>query len=129
MKQLTVFVDNKVGALAHVCEILGKSGVNLEAITAYGENGGGVIRVVTGDAETAKKALEAAKFRAIEGEVMTVRINDQPGELGKLARRIANAGVNIECIYLLSKSKGTAEFAIKSDSDEKLRRALKFSAQ
>jgi hypothetical protein len=126
MRQITVFVDNKVGALASICELLGGSGVNLEAIAAYGENEGGVIRVVTEDVETAKRVLAASKYRAIEGEVATVRINDSPGELGKLARRIANAGVNIECIYLLSKSKGTAEFAIKPAGQiEKLQKAIK----
>jgi len=127
MRQLTIFVENKVGALASVCELLGGSGVNLEAIAAYGEGEGGVIRVVTGDIETAKRVLAAARYRTLEGEVATVKINDSPGELGKLARRISNAGLNIECIYLLSKSKGTAEFAIKAESADKLKSALKSS--
>ncbi len=127
MKQLTIFVENRVGALASVCELLGGRGVNLEAIAAYGEDGGGVIRVVTGDSQSAKKALSSSRYRFEEAEVATVKINDSPGELGKLARRIANAGVNIECIYLLSKSKGAAEFAIKPDSIERLQRALKKS--
>ena len=125
MKQITVLVENKVGALADVCEKLGNVGINLEAISAQGENDHGVIRIITTDERSAMNTLQKAGYRAILGDVIIFKVNDAPGELAKAVKRIARTGVNIECIYLLSKGSGVAEFALKSSDNAAAEKSLK----
>lgn len=116
MKQITVLVENRVGALADVLEALGGVGVNLKSISAQGERNSGVIRFITRDEMTAARTLKKAGFNIIVGDVITLTIRDRPGELAKIARRLSDRNVNIECIYLLSRGKEGAELAIKTDN-------------
>jgi len=125
LKQITVLVENKVGALADVCEKLGNVGINLEAISAQGEDDHGVIRIITTDDRSATNLLQKAGYRVIVGDVMTFKVNDAPGELAKTVKRIARSGVNIECIYLLNKGSGFAEFALKSSDNTAAEKSLK----
>ena len=125
MQEITIITENKVGVLAQVCGLLGNSGVNIEAISAQGLGDSGLIRLVTGDTATAKKALERGGFAFKTGEIITIKLNDSPGELYKVTRKLSRAGVDIESLYLLSKSKGVFEVAIKPGDEAAARRALK----
>ena len=124
MKQISIKVENKVGALAEVCELLGNNGVNMESISAQGEGNVGVIRVVTTDEKTAGRVLEKAGYKTTIGDITTFRVKDRPGELAKATRKLAKAGVDIECIYLLKKNGDEGEFAVKTSSIEQIRKAL-----
>jgi hypothetical protein len=74
------------------------------------------------DSAGARKAVESAGARvAGERDVVVVEIPDHPGELGKLTRRIAAAGVNIEAIYMASRTR----IAIAADKPDKVREAAK----
>ncbi|MEM3030377.1 MAG: ACT domain-containing protein [Candidatus Micrarchaeia archaeon] len=125
MRQITVLVENRVGALADVTEALGASGVNIKSISAQGSGNEGVIRLITEDERTAVNALEKAGFRVSVGDVMTIKLRHRPGELAKIARKLARAGVNIECIYQLSSDRESAELVLKPDSIENATRALR----
>ncbi len=125
MKEVTIVTKNRVGALADMCEALGKFGVNIQSISAQGLGDSGVIRLVTTDEKTAKNVLEKAGFGVVLGDVLTLKLFDRPGELGKMTRKLADANINIECVYLLGKNKGYTEVAIKADKIEEAVRALK----
>ena len=125
MQEITVITENKVGVLADICGLLGRSGVNIEAISAQGLGESGIIRLVTGDVKTAVRELERAGAKIRVAEILTVKLNDQPGELGKIARKLARAGVDIESLYLLSKNRGVMEVAIKPGDLNAARLALK----
>jgi hypothetical protein len=82
-------------------EALGRAGVSLEGGGASVVNGKGVAHFLVKDGEAARHALEAAGIR-VEAvrEALLQRLNqDEPGQLGKIARRMADAGVNIEVMY------------------------------
>ena len=125
VQEITVITENKVGVLADICGLLGRSGVNIEAISAQGLGESGIIRLVTGDVKTAVRELERAGAKIRVAEILTVKLNDQPGELGKIARKLARAGVDIESLYLLSKNRGVMEVAIKPGDLNAARLALK----
>lgn len=125
MQEITVISENKVGALAGICELLGGNGINIESINAYGIGDAGVVRLVTEDVESAKRALSKTNLRVIVGDVLVVKLDDVPGSLGKLARRLARKGVDIESIYLLSRSKGFTEVAIKTADLAAAKEAMK----
>jgi hypothetical protein len=119
MKQLTVLTGNKVGILADIASLLGKSGVNMESITAETFPDGAIIRLITKDSMTASKLLKQAAYNVMESDVLVIEILDRPGELGKIAKKMAVEGINIENIYLISKRDGKALLALRVDNSAK----------
>ena len=101
MKDLAIALDNRPGALAEMGEALGRAGVSVEGGGAWVVSGQGVAHFLFQDGAAARRALETAGIRVLaEHEVLIQRVRqDQPGQLGKLSRRMAEAGVNIEVIY------------------------------
>lgn len=115
MKELSVVTDNRIGTLANIAEALGSVGINIEAIAAYEQGGRAIFRVITPDATSARKALE--KAQGVKGIVMSdvivLRLANKPGELGKVTRKMANRGVDLESLYIVSKKEDYTEIAIK----------------
>lgn len=101
MKDLAIALDNRPGALAEMGEALGRAGVSVEGGGAFVVDGAGVAHFLFNDGAAARNALEAAGIRVFrEREVLVLRLNQtQPGQLGKITRRMAEAGVNIEVLY------------------------------
>jgi hypothetical protein len=101
MKDLTIDLEDRPGALARMGEALGRAGVSIEGGGAWVVAGRGVAHFLFEDGEAARRALEAAGFRVLaEREVVVQRLKQAvPGQLGLLTRRMADAGVNIEVLY------------------------------
>jgi hypothetical protein len=101
MKDLTIALENRPGALAEMGDALGRAGVSVEGGGAWIVDGRGVAHFLVADGAAARKALEAAGIRVLqERDVLVQRLNQaEPGQLGKISRRMAEAGVNIEVIY------------------------------
>ncbi len=101
MKDLVIALDNRPGALAEMGEALGRAGVSVEGGGAWVVDGKGVAHFLFGDGAAARRALEAAGITVLaEREVLVQRLKQAvPGQLGKLTRRMAEAGVNIEVLY------------------------------
>jgi hypothetical protein len=104
MKDLAIALDNRPGALADMGDALGRAGVSIEgggAWVVHAANARGVAHFLFEDGEAARTALEAAGIKVIAvNEVLVQRLNQsEPGQLGKLTRRMADAGVNIEVLY------------------------------
>lgn len=113
MKEITIIASNNVGSLAVVAEALGSVGVNIEAIAAYGSESSAVFRVLTNDVATAIKALRKfPQFRLSEAETIVYRMINRPGELGKITRKLANRGISLESVYIVSKQQEYTEVAI-----------------
>ena len=101
MKDLAIALDNRPGGLAEMGEALGKAGVSVEGGGAWVSGGSAVGHFLFKDGSAARKALEAAGIKVIaERDVIALRLKQEvPGQLGKIARRMADAGVNIEVQY------------------------------
>ena len=101
MKDLTIALKNQPGALAKMGESLGRAGVSIEGGGAFVVNGEGVGHFLIEDGAAARNALESAGIRVLEEREVLVQRLDQaePGQLGKISRRMAEAGVNIEVLY------------------------------
>jgi len=97
MKDLTIALPNRPGALAEMGEALGRAGVSIEGGGVFG----GVAHFLFEDADAATRALADANIRVVdENEIVSVRLRQaEPGQLGKIARLMADAGVNIEVQY------------------------------
>lgn len=101
MKDLAIALENRPAALAEMGDALGRAGVSIEGGGAFVVNGHGVAHFLFEDGATARVALEAAGILVLqERDVIVQRLNQtQPGQLGKITRRMAEAGVNIEVLY------------------------------
>lgn len=125
MKEFDVFVQNKPGELAKVCEMLGGHGVNIKAIASERGNDRPIIKIVTDDEATAKAALARSGISYNLKDVVSVRMPDRPGELGRTARKLARSMVNVDSIYILGKEGGTTEIAFTVNDVQKALNALK----
>jgi hypothetical protein len=101
MRDLAIRLENRPGTLAEMGEALGNAGVSVEGGGAFLFNGEAIAHFLFDDAAAARKALEEKGITVLEDrEVMVQRLRqDQPGQLGKIARLMADAGVNIDVIY------------------------------
>ncbi len=101
MKDLAIALENRAGALAEMGDALCRAGVSIEGGGAFVVNSDGVAHFLFEDGGAARRALEAAGIRVLEErEVLVQRLNQsQTGQLGKITRRMADAGVNIEVLY------------------------------
>lgn len=107
---LTISVEDRPGGLASVGETLGNAGINIEGVCGFGIEGRGVIHVCVQDAAAARQALDAAGIK-VEGDEEAILTDavpgaDQPGTLGMMARKIADAGINVRVLYVATGSRG-----------------------
>jgi hypothetical protein len=122
---LTVVLDDRAGQLAHMGEALGDAGVNIEGFCATTDDGVGVVHILVENAMVAQNALILADIK-VEGEVdaIVVDLTDpdagKPGTLGRVAGKVATAGINVSIAYLAT---GDRAVLVTSDN-EKAREAL-----
>ena len=92
--------------MASAAEALGKAGVNIEGICGFVVGGKGVGHLLVADTSKAREALQTAGARVTgEQDALVLEIEDRPGALGKLTRKIADAGVNLNAVYLATKTR------------------------
>jgi hypothetical protein len=98
---LAVTVEDKPGALAGMGEAIGAAGINIGGVCGAAAPGASVVHFLVDDPAGAREALEGAGFTSIDQrEVVVVEVEDRPGMLGEVGRKLSDAGVNIELIYL-----------------------------
>lgn len=115
MTEFIVNMENQPGRLASLTEALAAFGVNIEALTAYGHNGEGTVRLITSDSPTTRRVLDEAALNFEEHTVLAVQLPHRPGELARLTRSLADAGVNIDALYVLRANSDGIELAISVD--------------
>ena len=101
MFDVAIRLENKPGEMAGMGEALGAAGVSVEGGGGWVVDSKGYMHFLFEDGETAKKELENVGIEVLEvREVLVQKLRqDIPGQLGKIARRMADAGVNIEVVY------------------------------
>ncbi len=118
MTEFVVRLANRPGMLASLTELLGEAGVNIEALAAYGVDGEGVVRLIVDDAAATRRCLADAGIGAEEHQVLDAFLPHRPGELARVARRLADAGVNIDAVYLLNTGADGLELAMAVSDPE-----------
>jgi hypothetical protein len=103
---LTVILVNRPGTFADMGEALGNAGINIDGTCGFPCAGEGVAHVLVEDAAAARQALEQVGHEVrSERPVLVVDVEDRPGALGEVLRRIANAGVNVDLAYLATNTR------------------------
>jgi hypothetical protein len=118
MTEFVVQMENRPGRLAALTEALAASAVNIEALAAYGHDGEGTVRLIVDDAASTRRVLEEAALNHEEHTVLSAHLPHRPGELARLTRALADAGVNIDALYVLRSNAEGVELAIAVDQPE-----------
>jgi hypothetical protein len=108
MQDMTIVLDNVPGSLARLGESLAAAGVNIEGGCAISDETGTVVHFLVEDPNRARDVLGGAGFLVKEEHqaiAFYVSGDDRPGIIGRYARRMADAGVNIERMYLAAGSR------------------------
>src|SRR5512146_1996344 len=106
LKDLELVLEDTPGALALVGEILGRAAVNIEGICGMRVQGKGVVHILVSEATKARKALEVNRLQVTgEHEVLVMEVEDRPGNLGNIARRLAVGHININLAYLATSTR------------------------
>jgi len=103
---LVIEIDNEPGALAKVAAACSDAGVNLAAATCIGTGDRAEVHILVPHAEAARHAL-AISNQAVtrEREVVVVEVEDRPGVLADLTRTIAEAGIDLDLVYVATKNR------------------------
>ena len=119
---ITVTLEDRPGTLAYLGEATGAAGINIDGACGFlcEEGAKAVFHFLVEDPAAARQAFEAAGGYVGEREVLVVDVDDRPGELGRIARRITDAGVNIDLFYLAADTR----FVIGVDDLDAARAAL-----
>ena len=106
MMDLTIEVDNEPGALARVATAISDAGVNLSAATCTRPGDMAELHILVPHAEAARHALAISNLSVTrEREVVVVEAKDRPGELADLARKVAEAGINLDLVYVATRTR------------------------
>src|SRR2546425_1525119 len=99
-------VENRPGALAAVATAISDAGVNIAAATCVGPGDRAELHILVPHAEAARHALAISHLAVTrEREVVVVDVEDQPGVLADLTRRIARAGIDLDLIYVATRNR------------------------
>ena len=118
---LTVSLLNQPGTLLRASDALGRAGVNIQGACGYLCDGHGTFHVLVEDAEGARRALIDAGLEVQEERpVVTISVEDRPGSAAAVLRRVADAAVNVDLLYVTADSR----LVLGSDDTAALRAVL-----
>jgi hypothetical protein len=115
--QLALFLSNRPGALAKVCEELAEATINIHALSISDTVDHSILRMVVSDTTKALMLLGEGGMIALEAEVLMIESNNEPGTLAAIAERLAKAGVNIEYAYLATSERAKTGLMILRPSN------------
>ena len=98
-KQLALFLENRPGTLARVCDALSEAKINIYAISTSDTVDHSVVRVVLNDPRKALRLFEEHGTLVVETDVLMIDGDNKPGVLAKIAHKLAEAKINIEYAY------------------------------
>ncbi len=125
IKQLTVFVENKQGALVSITDTLASNNINIRALSIAETQDFGILRLIGNDVETAKSTLTEKGYLIKVTNVVGVKIGDAPGKLTEALGVLDRAGINMEYLYaFMTRTEKHAYVVFRVEDDEAAESAL-----
>ncbi len=126
IKQLSIFLQNKMGSLSNPLEVLSDAEVNIKAMCMADTSEFGILRLVVDNPLKGKEALEEHNFLVKLTEIIGVEMNDTPGGLTTVLKIIKDNGIDLEYLYAFTHEKvGKAILLLHADKLDELITALK----
>lgn len=105
IKQLSIFLENRKGRMKKALDVLEKGEFNIRALSIADTSDFGILRLIVPEPERTKKLLEDNNFLVKIGEVIAVRMEDEPGSLGKILGILDDNDINLEYLYAFVEEK------------------------
>ncbi|MFN4227402.1 MAG: ACT domain-containing protein [Candidatus Ratteibacteria bacterium] len=126
IKQLSIFLENRLGRLNDVISTLGKNKINIRALSLADKADYGILRLIVNDRKKALKVLKDNNFSVNETNVIAVEVEDKPGGLAKILGYLVEGGISVEYIYaFVEKVDKKAIVVFKPDDIKKAEKILK----
>jgi len=116
--QFVVELKNTPGSMAELAETLAANGVDLRAIGGGGLGDSGHVIMTTADDDATRRVLDAGGYHYVEGESIIAAVDDKPGGMARVARALADAGVNVHGHLFLGRWGDRAMFAFVVDKPD-----------
>ncbi len=124
MKEFSITLANQPGQLATLARSLSNAGARIESLAAIAEDGKSLVRFMADDSDAARRVLREAGLKFSERPVLDTFLPRTAGALADVAQHLADAGVNIDSIYLLHSNAEGLHFAVTVDDPEAARANL-----
>lgn len=112
VKQVSVFLENKLGRLATVTKILGDNGIDISAMVLADTTNFGILRMIVNNPDKAASVLKEAGFTVSTTDVLAVEVDDRPGGLAAVLEVLQDNGISIEYAYSFIKRAGNKAFIL-----------------
>ncbi|NLH01217.1 MAG: ACT domain-containing protein [Clostridiales bacterium] len=120
LKQISVFVENRRGAIRDITGVLFEAGVNIRAISIADTSDFGIVRMIVDKRKDALNALRNNGMTVIESDVLALAVEDTPGALHAALSALSDSGIMVEYSYgFVSPINGGATIILKCDDQEK----------
>lgn len=120
IKQLSIFVENKPGRLAEITALLSQENIDIRALCIADTKDFGILRLIVNDPDTAERMLKANGCTVSLTEVITIRIDDQPGGLATPMKILYENGISVEYMYaFISKDVHSAYVILRVEDNER----------
>lgn len=124
LRQFSVFMPNRPGALSALAKIFSDKGVNLLGIASEVRDDSGLVRIAVPTDSDVSHILSQAGFASVETSLLSVEVPDKPGELLRLTRALAEGKVNITTVYGTSIGGESCRILIAAENTPKARAIL-----
>ena len=126
IKQLTVFVENKQGAVVSITETLSAHNIDIRALSIAETQDFGILRLIVNDEETAEKILKDEGYLIKITDVVGVKIGDAPGKLSSALKVLDENNINIEYLYaFMARTEKHAYVVIRVENNDAAENALR----
>jgi hypothetical protein len=126
IKQLSVFLENKPGALSAPCRLLAKANINIQTCSLADTREFGILRLVVEDTDKARRLLQRNGFAVKVTDVIVLETADRPGGLAAILDVLEGTGINVEYAYSLTgRAKGKALLLFRFSDPNAALRVLK----
>jgi ACT domain-containing protein len=126
VRQISVFLENKAGALAQMTRVLADNGINLRAFSLAEASDFGIARLIVNDVYLTSTVLKESGFVLAVANVLAVAMPDAPGGLAGVLECLKDANVNVEYIYAFTSDKpGQAYMILRPDDETAAMKALR----
>ncbi len=126
IRQLTVFVENKQGAVVSITETLSAHNINIRALSIAETQDFGILRLIVNDEETAEKILKDEGYLIKITDVVGVKIGDAPGKLSSALKALDENKINIEYLYaFMARTEKHAYVVIRVENNDAAENALR----
>ena len=124
MNAFIVDLKNRTGELARITEAIAPKGINITGFSGATCGDNGTVVLTTSDEAATRRTLTEAKFNFKETELVVTALRDQPGSLAKIARKLADAGVNIEAAVPIGMAGADVHVAFATSDPAKAKTAV-----